>query len=419
MQLGLPIDRPLIMTGHQAEFWHPGILAKYLAADAAAGVIEADVAWLVVDQDRPEAVTVRYPVQDAQGRLTARSWILERGPAMSPLGSLPDTDHVAACVRAGLDEIGSVMSRHASEVTLPRQVAAGIGDLLHPLLRHRTAPPTIFATELNRTVLFRELADRMAREPERCVGAYNAAVARHSSAGMRPLLADDIQDRFELPLWWLPPGGPRQHVYAEMLGQIPLSELAPKALFMTGLLRLAGCDLFIHGTGGGGAEGEAAHEGYDLVTDEWLAVWLGITRDALAPITVVSATRFLPLEAAEPPAPSVVDRAEWMSNSARHSPYLLRDSYFDDAKRSLVAQIAAASGTDRARLFRRMHAVLAEYRQVRDADLRGLREHAATLVARAANGPVLHDRTWPFPLYPQRVLAELAGQIDARFRPAS
>jgi hypothetical protein len=52
-ELGLPTGKPLIMTGHQAEFWHTGILAKYLAADAAAGALGADVAWLVVDQDRP------------------------------------------------------------------------------------------------------------------------------------------------------------------------------------------------------------------------------------------------------------------------------------------------------------------------------------------------------------------------------
>ena len=37
---------------------------------------------------------------------------------------------------------------------------------------------------------------------------------------------------------------------------------------MTGLMRLAGCDLFIHGTGGGA---------YDLVTEEWLGSWMGWT----------------------------------------------------------------------------------------------------------------------------------------------
>ena len=31
-QLGLPTDRPIVMSGHQAQIWHPGILSKYLAA---------------------------------------------------------------------------------------------------------------------------------------------------------------------------------------------------------------------------------------------------------------------------------------------------------------------------------------------------------------------------------------------------
>ena len=39
-QLGLPVHGPVIMTGHQAEFWHPGILAKYLACDAAGAIFE-------------------------------------------------------------------------------------------------------------------------------------------------------------------------------------------------------------------------------------------------------------------------------------------------------------------------------------------------------------------------------------------
>ncbi|MEC9372360.1 MAG: hypothetical protein VYC34_00885, partial [Planctomycetota bacterium] len=28
-QLGLPTGRPIVLTGHQAEFWHPGVLAKF------------------------------------------------------------------------------------------------------------------------------------------------------------------------------------------------------------------------------------------------------------------------------------------------------------------------------------------------------------------------------------------------------
>ncbi len=40
------------MTGHQSGFWHPGILSKYIAADAVASAIDGASAAVVVDHDR-------------------------------------------------------------------------------------------------------------------------------------------------------------------------------------------------------------------------------------------------------------------------------------------------------------------------------------------------------------------------------
>ena len=44
--LGLDADRPVIMTGHQAGFWHPGILVKYLGAEILSDRLSAQPAWL-------------------------------------------------------------------------------------------------------------------------------------------------------------------------------------------------------------------------------------------------------------------------------------------------------------------------------------------------------------------------------------
>src|SRR5205823_2691827 len=152
-----------------------------------------------------------------------------------------------------------------------------------------------------------------------------AAVAWHPTVGIRPLLADEVQDRWELPLWWLPPGREREHVYAEDLGRIPIAELAPKALMMTGLMRLAGCDLFIHGLGAAGlVEPGRVVEGYDVITGEWLAAWLG-PEASIAPIVMVTASFLLPL--LDRPLPTLHDsaRATWLAHHARHDPIALRD----------------------------------------------------------------------------------------------
>lgn len=403
-QLRLPTDRPIIMTGHQAEFWHPGILAKYLAADAAAAALHASPAWLVVDQDRADSTDLHYPTRDGRiATLTAR--------AGAPVPQLPSPPDPAAA--PGLAAIGDALARHADQPTLARRVSAAITDLLHPLLS-QPGPPTVFATELSATSLFAQLVARMRDDPESCVRAYNAAAAAHPTSGIRPLVLDDVQYRYELPLWHLPPAGPRARVYAEMLDTVPTRELAPKALFMTGLVRLAGCDLFIHGTGGGG---DGGHEGYDLVTEDWLSAWLSIPRADLAPIVTVTATLYLRTDAPPPPTHAQVARALWTAHHARHNPGSIGEAEADRRKRDLVAAIAADHGPERRRHYRQLHAFLDRYRGQRRDELAHLDRTAAAAAARASDPDLRTVRTWPFPLYPGRDLTDLRARIAAAFNP--
>ncbi|MBX3377826.1 MAG: hypothetical protein KF678_12580 [Phycisphaeraceae bacterium] len=414
-ELDLPTDRPIIMTGHQPEFWHPGILAKYLAADAASAALNACPVWLFVDQDRPDSVPLHFPAVGnaitterpalSVGTLTIR----ERTPPTSPRDPAP-------LVAAQLATLLSTLARHHSAPTLSHQIAATLADLARPYLA--LPHPTIFATQLSRTTLFRELVAQMARDPERCIRTYNAAAARHPSANIRPLTASDIQDRWELPLWHLPPHRPRTHVYAEDLPAIPPHELAPKALFMTGLLRLAACDLFIHGTGGAGSTDVSpppdAHDGYDLITEEWFRDWLG---QPLAPMTLVTATRYLPLADGPIPTPADLARARWLAHHARHSPLLLRDPDAALAKQHIVDQIELLPRHTRARadLFRRLHAALADYRQQHSPELSSLSTSAAETAAQLAQRDILFNRTWPFPLYPDPVLSSLRDDVRRSF----
>ena len=51
----------MVMSGHQAEVWHAGILTKMLALRGVAGAAGARAAWVVVDQDANEPGIIRYP----------------------------------------------------------------------------------------------------------------------------------------------------------------------------------------------------------------------------------------------------------------------------------------------------------------------------------------------------------------------
>jgi hypothetical protein len=254
----------------------------------------------------------------------------------------------------------------------------------------------------------------MAREPERCIGAYNAAAAAHASAHIRPLVADPVQDRWELPLWRLGTGGERHHVFAEDLPAIPLDRLAPKALLMTGLLRLAGCDLFIHGTGGGGVDEE--HGGYDRITEDWLRAWLGADASGPAPVTVATATLTLPLDVAPPPSRADVAHAVWLAHHARHNPLALGDAAHEEQRCASLGRLNAAEPHERPRFFRELHEVLDRYRLSRASGLDELARAAATLRARLGDAAILADRTWAFPLYPREQLETLRDRVHAAIR---
>jgi hypothetical protein len=403
-ELDLPTDLPIIMSGHHPDFWHTGVLSKYLAADAASAALGAHPVWLFVDQDRADSIGLRYPAR-SNGTLTVgTATVRERKPPPTPRDAIDE-------VVPQLQFLLGTFARHTSVPDLSHQLASTLSDLIKP---YTTVPHSnIFATTLSRTTLFKELVAQMAKDPERCITTYNAAAANHPTAGIRPLTASDIQDRWELPLWHLPEGKPRRHVYAEDLASIPPHELAPKALFMTGLMRLATCDLFIHGLGAAESN-NPAHEGYDFITEEWFKTWLGVQ---IAPIALVTATRYLPLADGPIPTDADVALARWLAHHARHSPMLLRDPDAALAKQRCVDQLELLPRRSRTRAdtFRRLHAFLETYRHDHAAELQLLESTANTTAARHAERGILFDRTWPFALFPDPALQALSTEIRAGF----
>jgi hypothetical protein len=418
--------RVTIVAGHQAELWHPGILAKYFAADAAARAlsrqgVDAGVTWLFVDQDSNDPSKIAYPAR-SNGGLTKATWRVpfKQGGSLSgfsedtPTASLPtllppdmraavqELSPATASVRDGLVRIAEVMRRHAGEPNAARQLAAVVVELLAPLVQPRA---TLFASELDKTELFAELVEKIRADPLACSRAYNDAVAHEPHAHMRPL---EVGARIELPLWRMPTamGMPRRRVFADDLASVPMTQLAPRALLMTALVRLAQCDMLIHGIGGGI---------YDKATEAWMSTWLPERR--LAPTSIVTATRTLKFEGSPPRTPEAIAHAVWKAHHGLHDPAMLGDGAASDRKRELLRKLrtARANGHEPVEAFQELHQLLARVRAEHAAALARLREEESQARADRAKAQVVFERTWPFPLYEAGQMAELKAEIDGAF----
>lgn len=408
-ELGLPGDAAIVLTGHQAEFWHAGILAKYLAAQGlaeslSASGVAAATAWLVVDQDSNEPALVRYPAR-REGRLVAAWWKLGEPlgstmdvptgcrPALKPgAGTLPPATEAVA---AGLERMRGALQQSECP-TAAGQLTCATAALTRGLI---PSGVPVYASRLMATTLGAQVIERMARDPAGCVEWYNRAVAGVPEAGLKPLNAA----RGELPLWHLRAGEPRKRVHASQLSGLPREQLAPRALLTTALVRRAACDLMIHGTGGAV---------YDRATEAWVKQWLGWE---LAPKVAATATRFVPMGAEAPVKPEEAAREIWRAHHARHDPGVLGDEWAARRKRDLVEEIREAKRLDRdpGALFDQMHRLLGQVRMESSTALAELSQRAQVMRQRLSDAAATYDRTWAFALHAPDALLELKNEIFA------
>jgi len=423
-ELSIATDRPVLISGHQASLWHPGILAKWLVMNAAADRLPScETIWLCVDQDDNEGSTLRVPVR-RDGVLRALNIKLDAPLAApgTPTGSRPTAragslaaainpdDITPASVRVHLPHLAQAIDYFSSTSSLAEQLTLTTAKFVRWFDLERPTPTELlFASDVAKTTAFRSLLARMIADPSSCIATYNQAVLHASDAELRPLTVIASRNRFELPLWLLRPGEPRRRVYSDELATLADSDrarLAPRALLMTGLLRAFACDLFIHGTGG---------EKYDRATERWFATWLGLT---LCPMAAASATLTLPLADGPIPTPSHVAKAAWRLQHARHHPAALNNPELQRQKDALVAAISAAKAAkqDPRGLYRQLSALLDQARIDGAPDLSRLQHHLALARQGLADSALTADRTWPFMLYSRESLTALRDSIHAQFQ---
>lgn len=438
---------PIIATGHQAWLWHPGILAKDIAAAALAKRENALAVHLVVDHDPHDCYALDLPVVEGD-RLSSITIRLADCDTEVPPCCQPACDPGA--LRRAIESLAERDSGNAASIASLLEVSRWIADapslgkqvatLTALLMRPWTGSiPMVFSSDLAFLPGFVALVRRMLADAPRCVAAYNRAAARFPDARIAPLV--ETLDRVELPLWLLRWGGARERVYADLADHdailtldngtpIDLTaassaadirrqpRLAPRALMMTAFLRSLCCDLFIHGKGGGL---------YDRVTEAWWRDWAG---EELAPMSVVSADVRLPLTKVGVPVaePSELHRAVWHRH---HLPHNIDRAFAsepasmgDDERReveSLIASKRAALATlggprnraARATAFTELHRINAALAARFPAMIARADAGVARARAGVANAALARRRDWCFALHPREAIDVLAAEIHA------
>lgn len=432
--LGEEFER-VIATGHQPGFWHPGILAKYFAAEHAAQLTRADaIVELVVDQDVVDLATLDLPIMSRSGDLSRHAPRWEMDPRRSepdwPAGTrnplIPD--HQPLKLGKGVREailhtrmrwyaMRQALKTCATARSQAEQFALAAALLREVRFKNRALPPAalvsrtqieiprflLSASQLVRTTLWSALLDEVTADPKRMFTTYNQAVDNHPEARMAPLRIGPTGS-MEVPFWLITEDGSRHRAYDHDLLREGVT-LWPRALTMTALARLGLCDLFVHGQSG---------IVYDRITDQWIQHWLGLP---LAPVTMVTATLTLDFDRKAADERDL-DRAKWL---AHHVPYNLdRVHGFDEAarqRRDLLKAIqdAPRRSDQRRALFEQMRDLQRLLAAKHPELVEQAQQNVEHVKQRIAQTDIIDDRTWSFALYPHSRIKALNATIEERF----
>ncbi|MDI9402682.1 MAG: hypothetical protein QM516_02315 [Limnohabitans sp.] len=373
--LGLPTDRFLVMTGHQAGIWHAGIAEKFIVGAQLAAEHGGILVHVVVDHDLNDASLVAFPALTA-GKLARLT--LERSPRgtrtnipnalRKPIRTMrPERAHeVPETLEPALAAIEHAIAEGRDRENLAMQMASAANALILPHARiDHTVAATAFAALPFAVAMRKHFASMR--------DAYNAAVTNERIAPLGPT---------ELPFWKLDRATLSRAPMLEGETEHDALTLAPRALTLTLIARLVLCDIFIHGTGGGR---------YDHAMEQWLGEALGAdARSALAPMMVATATKYAPLTPFVP------------AFDASATPEALRvleqDPFGDDGrtKAALRAKITGTHAEKRA-AFITMRRQIVEARATRAHEISELRARVSANRDANAAHTLAMDRTWPFP----------------------
>ena len=328
-------DRPLILSGHQPELFHPGVWFKNFLLSSLAARHQAVALNIQVDHDLSRHLRLHVPYRTGEGCLARKA--VELGVRWSMLPwERSFIDGSVAWEEFGKDLQGCLGSLGIEgalfEAMLPALIAgtqAGrpVGEVIagarHAIerkhgLEHEELPFSVLTTSEAWKLFVGELLSRIAevqRSYRQILGDYRRM---HRIKNPQRPIPDLVGDGpwWETPFWVYSPRDPRRRrLWVQLdarsvrlsdreqgVWQLPWPSspqawldawqvldqqqvaIRPRALTMTLFLRLAVGDWFIHGIGGGV---------YDQWTDRWIEALWGMPAPKYS---VASASLYLPIQ---------------------------------------------------------------------------------------------------------------------------
>ena len=329
-------DGPLLMSGHQPELTHVGVLVKTFALHGLARQHNLTPLNLIVDNDTTKNTSLRFAVLDGPAPEDVHLQTLpydhfegevtyEQRPVLDPdlFRSFPErTAAITAkwSYRPILPEFWAEMLRQYQRTPI-------LGEIVSATRRfwERRWGCHNFEIPLSRlcgTTSFQRFARHVMIDLPRFHSLYNECLSEYrkrnhvrSRNHPAPDLACDGEVR-EAPFWRMGSGTNRRSRVMIRPGEAPLgNDLRSRALTTTMFLRYVLSGGFIHGIGGAK---------YDEVTDALMERWLGIRAPGFI---VITATQRPPLPRF-PTKPADLHAAERMVRELRWNPqrYVSRES---------------------------------------------------------------------------------------------
>ncbi|MFQ5502821.1 MAG: hypothetical protein ACE5EQ_11060, partial [Phycisphaerae bacterium] len=315
---------PIIMTGHQPSFYHPGVWAKHQVATHLAARTGETTRMLLVDSDVPHQLTIAWPDTSepfckvrttSPGNSAGQSYeyLMDRNPgdwqrmfqSIDRSWSTDSVDLLDTFITGFLNPpLGAVSQQQG-------YVSRWMGGMAAIEIKLGGAVPEFLCI----SKLFSFASDsadpaaaaftaHLLMNADSFVGIYNQSLADYRKRrGIRgrqhpiPDLADD-GGRREIPFWMVHPQQPRQRAFVSkgVSGELSLHagdlancqidpahlqrdparalsealgdwSIRPRALAQTMYARLLACDLFIHGIGGAK---------YDQITDAIIRAFFNV-----------------------------------------------------------------------------------------------------------------------------------------------
>jgi len=314
-------DSPLLVTGHQPFFFHPGVWIKHLLVGRMAATGEGVGALsIAVDNDTFEEIGVDVPTV-ANGLQITRETLLRAAPDIPYEAHARPSEqtwhefldrvetHLRALGPSGVHEVFATFLERVRSLGNPHD----LGSFMTAVRRRHEGPRPYLelpVSHLAECPQFRQFFLHILRDAAHFADCYNRHLetyrARHNiRTAAQPFPNLEVErERIELPFWILREGRrrpcyaqPRSGGWQLWAGDTPVGVLSgtgedrvldglairPRALTLTAFTRLCVADLFIHGVGGGR---------YDRATDEVIREYFGIEPPRYA---VVTATVHLPL----------------------------------------------------------------------------------------------------------------------------